>query len=121
MHRNSNNRWADLLTLDIIQKIDKSFCQEDLEHILAQSEIYSWPQMWSNTACGFGGIAGQAFTKAQTTIIIPWRYKFVMVFHADRFAYLITYPNTKFLDDMKNFKLMGAADYKGQYEQHQSN
>lgn len=78
-------------------------------------QVYSFPQMWSNTACGFGGIAGQAFTEAQTTVIYAKNRKWALVFHDDRFAYIVDSPTNEFMLEIRNFRLVGAADYKGQY------
>jgi len=48
---------------------------------------YQFPQQWSNTAIGFGGIAGHAFTMAYTTVVI---YKDVAcVYFGGRFAYRV--------------------------------
>jgi hypothetical protein len=33
-------------------------------------EVHSWPQTWSNTSLGMGGMAGQALTTAQTTVVL---------------------------------------------------
>lgn len=33
-------------------------------------QIYVFPQTWSNTALGFGGVAGQAFTSAYVTVVV---------------------------------------------------
>lgn len=34
-------------------------------------ELFTFEQLWPDTSCGFGGIAGQAFTSARTYIFIP--------------------------------------------------
>jgi hypothetical protein len=33
-------------------------------------EIYLWPQSWSDTTCGRGGVGGQAITTAHTVVIV---------------------------------------------------
>jgi hypothetical protein len=33
-------------------------------------EVHHFPQTWSDTSTGFGGVAGQAFTQAYTTVVI---------------------------------------------------
>lgn len=54
-------------------------------------EIYSFPQTWSSTALGFGGIGGQAITSAQTTVVICGNE--ACVYFGGRFAYKV--ENTK--------------------------
>lgn len=77
---------------------------------------YSWPQLWSDTSCGFGGLAGQAFTTAQTHVFMSAYTGSVVVFHAGRFAYYIDKPNAQFESDRANKQLLGLARYAGQYE-----
>lgn len=48
---------------------------------------YAWPQSWPDTSLGFGGMAGQAFTGAQT-VVVEFPYdKEVYVYHGGQFAY----------------------------------
>lgn len=50
-------------------------------------EVYSFPQEWSSTALGFGGIGGQAFTTA-TTVVVACRDE-ACVYFGGSFAYKI--------------------------------
>jgi hypothetical protein len=50
-------------------------------------EIYSFPQQWSSTALGFGGVGGQAFTTA-TTVVVVCRDE-ACVYFGGRFAYKV--------------------------------
>lgn len=50
-------------------------------------EIYSFPQQWSSTALGFGGIGGQEFTTA-TTVVVVCRDE-ACVYFGGRFAYKV--------------------------------
>jgi len=49
-----------------------------------QYDIFCWPQTWPNTACGFGGMAGQAITIAYTVVLR--RGNKVYVYHNGRLA-----------------------------------
>ncbi len=72
--------------------------------------VYAFDQMWSNTACGFGGLAGNAITDAMTVVFR--RGNFAAVFINARFAYYIWNVNEveNFLDDLRDHKMAGAAD-----------
>lgn len=48
--------------------------------------VYSFPQGWSSTALGFGGIGGQAMTTAQTTVVICESHS-AAIYFGRRFAY----------------------------------
>lgn len=71
-----------------------------------------WIQTWPSTACGFGGIAGQAFTDAETTVVNSSESDAIVVFHANKFAYLVENPTDKFREDVSNKQLDGAAHYQ---------
>jgi hypothetical protein len=71
----------------------------------------AWPQTWGNTACGFGGIAGQAFTDAQT-VIASGSSDSVLVYHAGRFAYEVKQPTEKFWELCGQRSLPGAVEWK---------
>lgn len=76
-----------------------------------------WAQTWPSTACGFGGIAGQGFTDAKTTVISSTESDAVVVFHANKFAYMVENPSVKFREDMRDRQLAGSARYpKDEYD-----
>lgn len=115
----NKERFGDLLTLKILQTIcDEQLTEKDLEWSLQNCRVYSWPQLWPNTACGFSGIAGQAFTTAQTTVFefICGNTTSAIIFHGDRHAYSILNTNEMFRKAFIAQQLMGAQDYVGQYE-----
>lgn len=72
-------------------------------------EYEQWDQTWPTTACGFGGIAGQGFTQATTTVVTSEKTKAVVVFHNDRLAYIIEEPTPRFLSDLSGKALAGKA------------
>lgn len=74
-------------------------------------QVLSWPQGWSNTSCGFGGIAGQAFTTAQT-VIASGEDDAVLVYHRGKFAYEVEKPIEKFWEACGQRRLPGAADWE---------
>ncbi len=69
----------------------------------SEIDIYSFPQQWSSTALGFGGIGGQAFTTALTVVVICGRE--ACVYFGGRFAYKIQKFNSKLLEDVANFAM----------------
>lgn len=73
-------------------------------------EIYSWPQMWSSTACGFGGIGGCAMTIAQTVVIRDIYSEECCVFINDRFAYRVSLHNSSFKDKFLEMRAPGLKE-----------
>jgi hypothetical protein len=81
-------------------------------NIRPQDDVFisSWPQTWPNTSCGFGGVAGQALTHAQTYVIESQTAGALYVYHSGRFAYAVPYMNEQFRQDSQNRQLCGAGD-----------
>ena len=75
-------------------------------------EMYMFPQMWGSTALGFGGFGGQAMTSAYTTVVNDVAYGYYGVFFGEKLAYLITEPNDKFFEDLKNQKMASVSECK---------
>jgi hypothetical protein len=40
------------------------------EQMGANISVHAWPQAWPNTTLGMGGVGGQAFTTALTTVVV---------------------------------------------------
>lgn len=88
--------------------------REDQEIGVHRAEVFSFPQTWPNTSCGHGGLAGQAFTTAQT-----WVFKLnnqFFVYQGDRFSYCVEDPNDEFFEDLCNHDLCGSSEYTTDYE-----
>lgn len=68
-----------------------------------------FPQLWSSTALGFGGLGGQAITTAYT-IVIRCNSEHAVYF-GGRHAYTINNPNEQFWDDVKARHLKSVADH----------
>ena len=81
--------------------------------------VYSWPQMWGSTACGFGGIGGAAMTEAQVFIslydpIENYDNRLAVVFVDNRFAYLTDFKNIK--EEFTNMEIPGKVDFEKEHE-----
>lgn len=77
-------------------------------------QVYQFPQVWGTTALGFdGSIAGQAMTTADTTVVSDGQA--YAVYFAGKFAYLVTRPNEKFLEDLRSHNMAPVARHS-QYE-----
>lgn len=93
--------------------------------------VYSWPQRWPSTACGFGGMAGQAFTTAQTLVVVYEQVdttltplnKFAVVFHGNQYAYTTKFDVIKDDFDKQNLpgKVRFEKDNKNLYEKESVN
>lgn len=77
-------------------------------------EVVSFPQTWSSTALGFGGIGGQAFTTALTVAVLHGRE--ACVYFGGSFAYKIDKFSSKFYDDMRAFEMADVRQAHKRYE-----
>ena len=75
-----------------------------------------FPQTWSSTALGFGGIGGQAITAAYTIILESDQGAGYCVYFGGRFAYRIVNPNEKFLEDIARRYMSEVSGAKTKYE-----
>lgn len=67
-------------------------------------EIFHFQQCWPSTSLGFGGIGGQAFTNAYTTVVLGPMGD-ACVYFSGRFAYQVARPNKHFLADLSNHQM----------------
>lgn len=70
----------------------------------------AWPQLWSDTSCGFGGTAGQAFTSAMTVVARTEIGDAVDVYHAGSHAYRVHKPTADFWAKCGERQLPGRQD-----------
>jgi len=77
--------------------------------------VTMFQQGWSNTACGHGGIAGQAFTSAYTVVVECKHSQACAVYFGPRLAYVVKHPNTEFWEDVGHFQLRGKGEGLGRY------
>lgn len=75
-----------------------------------------FPQTWSSTALGFGGLGGQAITAAYTIILESDIDSSCCVYFGGRFAYHIEQPNELFREDMSKQNMSKVAGAKTRYE-----
>lgn len=79
--------------------------------------IYSWPQRWSNSACGFaGGLAMQAFWVAPTLVVVATSNE-ICVYHAGRFAGYLRNSTPPLEAAMRDYNIPGQMDTKWWAEQ----
>ena len=71
----------------------------------ADLEWRAWPQVWSDTTLGRGGIGGQALTAAQTVMIEDAGSGAIAVYHGWRFDYLVLRPADSFRDAVAKQRL----------------
>lgn len=68
----------DTIFEDAVTRLGEPITEDDLEW-------ESWGESWGSTALGFGGIGGQAITKAQTTVVLNIYNDVVLVYLGNRF------------------------------------
>ena len=71
-------------------------------------DVYAFPQSWSDTSLGFGGLAGQAFTSAYTTVIIS-NLRIAAVYIGGRLAYLAEVDEA-LMEDIRNHCMIGRTE-----------
>lgn len=74
-------------------------------------QLYAFSQTWGNTSCGWGGIAGQAFTRSMTVVILN-DYSTDALVYLGRFAYHVKNPNIRFHEDLRRHCMLGIKDHK---------
>lgn len=74
-----------------------------------QCEVYHFPQVWSSTALGFGGVGGNAITSAYTTVVVG-PFGDACVYFNGRFAYQVLNANAAFYEDLSAFNMASVAD-----------
>lgn len=74
-----------------------------------------FPQIWSSTALGFGGLGGQSITTAYTVVIQSEHGHGYCVYFGGRFAYRVEKVSEKFLKDLYDRKMVKVSEV-GVYE-----
>ncbi len=72
--------------------------------------VYSFKQTWPDASCGFGGIAAQVLTDAQTVVVSWTEGNSAAVYIRGAFAYLADAPNQAFWDAVAAHRLPGASE-----------
>jgi len=72
-------------------------------------DVTSFRQTWPDASCGFGGIAAQVLTDAQTVVVSASDRALAMVYVRGEFAYAVERPNQAFWDAVHERQLPGAA------------
>lgn len=96
--------WRDLPTEDAFRR-----------PLLHEIDVYSFPQVWSDTALGFGGVGGQSMTTAQTTVVIGMMHD-AAIYFGRRLAYHISKPNTELMKDICAHNMASCAG-RGKYNE----
>jgi hypothetical protein len=91
--------------------------EKSRKHSLYDLTVYSmFPQTWSSTALGFGGIGGQAISSAYVCVIESRLVGDFAVYFGGQFAYVINRPNEKFWEDIAQKRMVDARLGKNTYE-----
>lgn len=84
-------------------------------------EAEMFPQTWSSTALGFGGIGGQAITTAYTTVFHGTYYDIHAVFFSNQLAYIVKKSNEAFNADLLTRNMADVGKAVIRYEIHSIN
>ena len=76
---------------------------------LGEFAVISFRQTWPDGSCGFGGIAAQVLTDAQTVVVSRTDESAAVVYVRGEFAYLVERPNSTFWDGVGARRLPGVA------------
>ena len=102
---------------DVVLRFDYETEQQIREHPTVDDfEVIYFEQIWADTSCGFGGIAGRAITVGDTVVLRPNGVNQpIFVYFNGRFAYSI--PNkyeSNVLEDIR-MNNMASVGRKGKY------
>jgi hypothetical protein len=115
-----HDKWRSTLTREEMKTAvapADCFVEKSRKHSFYDLAVYSmFPQTWSSTALGFGGIGGQAITSAYVCIIESNLVGGYAVYFGGRFAYVINRPNEKFIEDLQRHRMVDANLGKSTYE-----
>lgn len=84
------------------KKQGRTGCKMKRRPWMQDVEVYHFPQTWGDTSLGFGGVGGQSFTTAYTTVVISQRSACVY------FDGLLAYRaevNTEFMCDLQHHQM----------------
>jgi hypothetical protein len=115
-----HDKWRSTLTREEMKTAiapADCFVEKSRKHSFYDLTVYSmFPQTWSSTALGFGGIGGQAITSAYVCIIESNLIGGYAVYFGGRLAYVINRPNEKFIEDIERHRMVDANLGKSTYE-----
>lgn len=98
-----------------IEIADKDGTLTPVRPSLGDFEVFLFPQMWSTTALGFDNtVAGQAFTAADTVVIMDCLERAAVYFNGD-LAYKVKKVNQTFHEDLQ-YHSMVSTSKKERYE-----
>lgn len=115
-----HDKWRSTLTREEMKTAvapADCFVEKSRKHTMYDLTVYNmFPQTWSSTALGFGGIGGQAITSAYVCIIESDLVGGFAVYFGGRLAYVINRPNEKFIEDIQRHRMVDAKLGKATYE-----
>jgi hypothetical protein len=115
-----HDKWRATLTREEMKTAvapPECFVEKTRKHTFYDLTLYNmFPQTWSSTALGFGGIGGQAITSAYVCVIQSNLVGGYAVYFGGRFAYMIDRPNEKFIEDIQRHRMADAKLGKATYE-----
>jgi hypothetical protein len=115
-----HDKWRSTLTREEMKTAvapADCFVEKSRKHSFYDLTVYNmFPQTWSSTALGFGGIGGQAITSAYVCIIESNLVGGYAVYFGGRLAYVINRPNEKFIEDIERHRMVDAKLGKVTYE-----
>lgn len=89
--------WKDSLKRDgrnpLTSPIEPAECrvQKSRQPRLDECEVIMFPQTWSSTALGYGGLGGKAITEAYTVVVIGPTGDAAVYFGGGRLAYVVNH------------------------------
>jgi len=97
---------------------DDCFFEKTRKHTMHDLTVYAmFVQTWGSTALGFGGVGGQTVSSSYVCVIESDLLGECAVYFGGRLAYVITRPNKKFFEDIRNHCMVDSILGKRTYEQ----
>ena len=115
------NEWRNKLNKEQLKTANFApadcYIEKSRKHSLDDLTVATmFPQTWSSTALGFGGIGGQAFTSAYVCVIESNLIGQFAVYFGGSLAYVIENPNNVFFAHIAEKKMVDSKDGKKTYE-----
>jgi hypothetical protein len=115
-----HDKWRSTLTREEMKTAvapPECFVEKTRKHSFYDLTVHNmFPQTWSSTALGFGGIGGQAITSAYVCVIESNLVGGYAVYFGGRLAYVIDRPNEMFIEHIARQRMVDAKLGKATYE-----
>src|SRR5215831_3797389 len=99
----------DVMTRSVRNSTSEAAPDASTQRSTLSLNVTSFRQTWPDASCGFGGIAAQVLTDAQTVVVGAPDGSLAAVYVRGEFAYVVERPNRAFWDAVRDRNMPGAV------------